>query len=111
MSLLIFQGSYQTYPNPGSPIALSNGYDSETGESVITWSLGSQAGATGIASPSTVTTGITSVLLIPDPGYAYYLDESGVGGVVTVLTFKPTGSISGQTVTEAVMVGSFAHWD
>jgi hypothetical protein len=111
MSLLIFQGNYQTYPNPGLPLALSNGYDSETGESVITWSLGTQAAATGIANPSTATTGITSVLLLPDLEYTYELDQPGVGGVITELTFKPTGSISGQTVTEAVMVGSFAYWD
>ena len=54
---------------------------------------------------------VQSVLLVPDINYANELNQSGVGGVYTTLTVKPTasGAITGSAVTETVAVGSFAY--
>ena len=104
MSLIIFNSNYQTYPNPGLP---SNLLGSANGVNYINWTT-TQQGATGPVSYSTGTSGVNAVLLNPDVQYTQYLNMSGAGGAIVSLQFTPTGSISGPTVTEDVLVGSFA---
>jgi hypothetical protein len=98
----------QTYPNPALPFPLQNG--NIEGNAVVDWTPGSQ---TSPGSPSTYTVNtnaINSVLLTPDPQYAYYLNQ-GVGGVATIIEFTPSGSFVGPAITEGVLVGSFAYWN
>jgi hypothetical protein len=110
MALVIF-GTTQTYNNPALPVTLQDG--SISGNAIVDWTPGTvlDQNAFPVTTYPVATTGIAGVLLTPDPGYTYYLNQSGVGGVATVLEFSPSGSLSGPQITEGVLVGSFAHWN
>jgi len=109
MSLIIFGGPYQTYPNPGLPFQLNNGANGS--DAVVTWNTTTLQPETGVQAYGAPTNGVSGVLLIPDISVFPYSTQPGVGGVITVLTFTPFGSLDGAPVTEEMLVGSFAWWN
>jgi hypothetical protein len=102
VALKIFSDLYQTYN--GSPFP-------ELQSSHLSWTLGTQAPNTGPTTDSITTNGIAGVILVPEPKVTFYLNQSGVNGVLTHLEFTPVpgGSIQGSTITVEECVGAFAY--
>ncbi|MGY4171593.1 beta strand repeat-containing protein [Bradyrhizobium sp. USDA 4529] len=101
MALQLLWDQYQTY---------QTGTAFDFSPSALTVSYTAVNGPTG---PRTYTIntsgGVHAVLLTPDISYVPELNKGGVGGVFTILTVTPGGSIVGQAVTETVRVGTFAY--
>jgi Domain of unknown function (DUF4214) len=115
MSLIIFNPTVPSYPNPSLyPQTLTSLSGSSGGYDFLSWSTIPPTSTVQYTPYSVATSSVNGVLLNAEPDYAFYLNQSDVGGVATVLQFTPTGSfaaLTGTVVTEEVLVGSYAYWN
>jgi FG-GAP-like repeat len=102
MALAIFSGTYQSYDGSRLPELIAPDND---------WQIriGSQAGGWTPTQYSFSTASIAAVILLPDPNVSPYVNQTGVNGVLTHLTFTPSLSISGPSITVEERTGAFAY--
>ncbi|MBR1206741.1 MULTISPECIES: hypothetical protein [unclassified Bradyrhizobium] len=104
MALIILSNAVQTYSILGSPTLIA-------ADGGPAWQTTISASPTLVQSYTVSTNAIAGVLLIPDPEYVDYLNETGANGVFTLLQYKPFGSIQGSAITVALEVGAFAYYN